>query len=248
MTVKSKPLIIAHRGAAGEAPENTLAAFRLGMEQGCDAIELDIHLSKDGEIIVCHDETIDRTTDRTGAIRELTVTELKEADAGRWFNEKYAGERIPLLEEVFELVPPNIMINVEIKGFSGERLLETALARLLRRTGRLSSVVVSSFDFNSLAVLKQIEPDARIGLLYEDKATLADPANPLAKPVAVPVYSLHQYFDKLDGGEILEALREGMQVYPWTVNEENQIRLMIEYGVSGVITDFPGRMKRILES
>ncbi|QJD87243.1 glycerophosphodiester phosphodiesterase [Cohnella herbarum] len=243
MAIHHKPLIIAHRGAAGEAPENTLAAFRLGMEQGCDAIELDIHLSKDGEIIVCHDETIDRTSDGTGAIRELTVAEIKRADAGGWFSEKYAGERIPLLEEVFELVPSSIMINIEIKS-SFEQRLETTLARLLRRTARLSSVVVSSFDFNCLAVLKQIEPEARIGLLYEDKATLADPTNQLT----VPVYSLHPYFGKLDIEDAREAVRQGLRVYPWTVNGEEQIRLMIEYGVSGVITDYPGRMKKILGS
>ncbi|MDQ0896529.1 glycerophosphodiester phosphodiesterase family protein [Paenibacillus sp. V4I7] len=148
---KQPLLVIAHRGAKGEAPENTMAAFRLGLEQGCDAIELDIHLSKDGEIVVIHDDTMHRTTDISGKVNELTLAELKQADAGRWFHEKYAGERVPLLEEVFDLVPANIMINVEVK-YSYGRKLESALVELMRRKNRIHNVVVSSFDHKVFAV------------------------------------------------------------------------------------------------
>ncbi|WP_409341288.1 glycerophosphodiester phosphodiesterase [Paenibacillus sp. MBLB4367] len=239
-----RPLIIAHRGASGEAPENTLGAFKLGLEQGCHAIELDVHLSKDGHIVVCHDTTLDRTTDRTGAISELTLAEIQTADAGSWFHEKYAGERIPTLEQVFELVPPSIVINVEIKGSYGRRT-EHALAELLRRTGRLSSVVVSSFDHKCLAFLKLLEPEVQIGLLYSFTPVRHAA---LASLLGVPVYSLHPHFFSLNQEDVRDAVSQGLQVYPWTINAEDQLRKAAEYGVSGIITDYPGRLKNVLDN
>ncbi|WP_281166722.1 glycerophosphodiester phosphodiesterase [Paenibacillus ginsengihumi] len=127
-----KPLVIGHRGAAGEAPENTLASFRLALEQGADAVELDVHMSADGEIIVCHDATVNRTTDGQGAISTMSTAELRQLDAGRWFHERFAGERLPLLEEAFRLVPDNIMIHVEIKCPYSVRLEERLLGLLAR--------------------------------------------------------------------------------------------------------------------
>ncbi|CAH1224106.1 Glycerophosphodiester phosphodiesterase [Paenibacillus allorhizoplanae] len=235
-------LVIAHRGAKGEAPENTLGAFRLGIEQGCDAIELDVHLSKDGEIIVIHDFTIDRTTDRKGVVHEMTLSELKQADAGRWFSSQYEGERIPTLEEVFDLVPPEVMINVEIKD-SYDRKLEPALAELMKRKDRVHNVVVSSFDHKSLLFLKLLLPEAKIGLLYE--------INPgshagLATGFGVPVYSLHPNFKRINREDIRDALSKGIQVYPWTINDEKKMKQAIEKGASGIITDFPGKLRKIL--
>ena len=160
MSTTTKPVIFAHRGASGEAPENTLAAFKLGLAQGCDAFELDVHLSKDGQIVVIHDGTIDRTTDGLGAVNEMTVEELKAFDAGSWFDEKYRGERIPLLEEVFDITPGHIIINIEIKGsYNGQ--LEPALIDLLKKRDRLDTVVISSFDWKSLRYIKELEPGSK---------------------------------------------------------------------------------------
>ncbi|RTE06761.1 glycerophosphodiester phosphodiesterase [Paenibacillus whitsoniae] len=238
----NQPLVIAHRGAKGEAPENTLAAFRLGLEQGCDAIELDIHLSQDGEIIVIHDFTIDRTTDRKGVVHEMTLAELKQADAGRWFDTRFEGERIPTLEEVFDLVPPDIMINVEIKD-SYDRKLEPALVELMKKKDRVHNVVVSSFDHKSLMFLKLLLPETKIGLLYD--------FNPgshvnLATGLGVPVYSLHPNFKRINREEIREAKSKGIEVYPYTINDEKRLRKAIAYGASGIITDYPGRLRDIL--
>lgn len=243
MKTNDSLMIIAHRGAAGEAPENTLAAFKLGLEQGCTGIELDVHLSKDGEVIVCHDGTLDRTTDSKGVIRDMTVDELKKADAGRWFHEKYAGERVPLLEEVLDLVPPEVQINVEIKGsYGGET--EPALLKLLHRKNRLDSVFVSSFDFVSLELLKSLEPNIRIGQLYS--IGIAKHYR-MADLIDQPLYSLHPQWSKLTGEAVREAKERGLAVYPWTVNAEETMRQMIEFGVSGIITDYPGRLKKLLE-
>ncbi|ALS29923.1 glycerophosphodiester phosphodiesterase [Paenibacillus cisolokensis] len=243
MTPKPKQiLVIAHRGAKGEAPENTLGAFRLGLAQGCDAIELDVHLSKDGEVVVCHDFTLDRTTDKTGFIHDMTVAELKRADAGRWFHESYEGERIPLMEEVFDLVPPGIMINIEMKHSYG-RKLEQALVELIRRKDRLRDVVVSSFDHKSLLYLKLLEPEIRIGLLYD--ANVVSHSG-LAALTGLPVYSLHPSYRRIDKEDVRDCVRQGLQVYPYTINDEGQMRQAIDAGVSGIITDFPGRLRQLL--
>jgi len=239
----TSPITIAHRGASGEAPENTMAAFRLALEQGCDAIELDVHLSRDGQLVVCHDGTIDRTTDRTGAIRDMTADELKRADAGRRFGEAFEGERIPLLEEVFGLVPAEIMINVEIKDTCG-RKLEPALLEAMRRHDRLDSVVVSSFDHTSLVALKRLEERVKIGLLYDCKPVRH---SALAEMTGVPVYSLHPKFKRLDREDVGEAAMRGLQIYAYTINKEDAMAEAIRMGVSGVITDYPGRMRQLLK-
>jgi glycerophosphoryl diester phosphodiesterase len=237
-----KLMIIGHRGAAGEAPENTLGAFRLALEQGCQGIELDVHLSADGRLIVCHDETLDRTTDRSGRIHDMRAEEIREADAGAWFSEKFRGEKVPYLEEVFELTPPGIMINVEVKHIYGGRL-EAVLLELLRRTGRLGDVVVSSFDHKLLARIKQQEAEIRIGLLYS--ADLINHAG-YAELLGVPVFSLHPHHLLIGAEDVAEARRRGLAVYPFTANSEEDLRALIRQGVSGIITDFPARFAALL--
>jgi len=242
MTI-TQPLNIAHRGASGEAPENTLAAFLLAVEQGCDAIELDVHLSKDGELVVCHDETIDRTTTGSGAIRDLTVAELKRADAGVKFGEKYASERLPLLEEVFAAMPAHMMINVETKDTVFDGKVNRKLAELMNRANRVENVVVSSFYHKSLVELVHLLPEAKIGLLYaSDFASHVR----VADAVPVPVYSLHPNYRLLHASDIREAAERGIQMYPWTVNREETMRELIAAGVSGIINDYPARLKALL--
>ncbi|TBL72695.1 glycerophosphodiester phosphodiesterase [Paenibacillus thalictri] len=237
-----KPMNIAHRGAKGLAPENTLAAFRLGMEHGCEGIELDIHLSADGEIIVCHDESLDRTTNGTGAIRGLTLSEIKSYDAGEWFGEQYRGETVPTLGEVFDLVPASIMINVEVKDHVDEQI-ERKLVDFLRERGRLDNVVVSSFDHQCVRRIKQLEPNVKIGLLYA--LNLVEPAA-YAHAFDVDVYSLHPHFTLVDSELMQKAAEYGLVVFPWTVNDEKDLLHVTELGVSGIITDFPGRYRDLL--
>lgn len=237
-------LIMAHRGSMGQAPENTMAAFQLGLDHGCNAFELDIHLSKDGEIIVCHDATLDRTTDHTGYINEMTVSELKKVDAGRWFHEQYEGERLPLLEEVFDLVPPHIVINIEVKQSYG-RQLEPKLLELLKRKNRVDNVILSSFNFKTLQFLKQSEPNVRIGLIYNCNF---NQHREVAKLLGVPVYSLHPNFHNIDPEDITDAITHGLKVFPYTINEEKEMKQAISYGVSGIITNFPAQLRSIISA
>lgn len=235
-------LVIGHRGAMGEAPENTIGAFKLALDQGANAFELDVHMSADGAIIVCHDETVNRTTDGKGAIRGMTVSELKKLDAGSWFDPAFKGERLPLLEEVFDLVPADFVINIEIKDHA-EHQLEQRLVDLLNRAGRMESAVISSFNHKSLYKLKQLEPEIKVGLLYA--------ANPVshvlfARASNMPVYSLHPHFTHIDARDVRQATEHGYQVYPWTVNSEADMNAMLEAGVPGIITNFPARLNKLI--
>lgn len=236
------PLIIGHRGAAGEAPENTLRSFQLAFEQGADAIELDVHLSADGELVVIHDPTINRTTNGTGAVADLTLSELKRYDAGRWFDDQFAGEQIPTLLEVLQIVPKNSMVNIEIKAVTGGAL-EAKLVALLRRTGMMEQAVVSCFNHKVLKQLKEIAPEAKIGLLYS--ANWVD-HRICAQGFGAPVFSLHPHYRMIDLDDVRLATEAGLKVYPFTMNDEASMRAFIQAGVSGIITDFPGKLHQLL--
>lgn len=242
MSKRNHPMIIAHRGASAEAPENTLSAFQLAVEQQCNMIELDIHMSADGELIVCHDFTINRTTTGEGAIRELTVQQLKQVDASYRFAEHYAGERIPLLEEVFDLVPAEVKINIEIKS-DYNQLVQPKLLDLLVRKNRLDSVVVSSFDHKSLYRLKLLEPEVKVGLLYGEAVVHHWK---MQETFGMPLYSVHPAHGSLNKEDIALAVAHGIEMYPFTVNSTDRISQLIQWGVSGIITDYPARMKSLL--
>jgi glycerophosphoryl diester phosphodiesterase len=238
----NRPLIIGHRGAAGEAPENTLASFALALEQGAEGIELDVHLSKDGRIVVCHDPTLDRTTTGHGLIHEMNYEDIRQYDAGSRFSEWFAGEKVPLLDDVFDLVPPHIFINIEVKHtYNG--LMETALIDFLRKRGRLDNVVISSFDHTCVIRIKRAEQAARIGLLFGTK--LADYAA-YARSLNVEVLSLHPYHLMLNPEDVKGARARGLLTFPYTANAMSDLQRLIDAGVSGIITDFPGRLASML--
>lgn len=239
---KNQPLVIGHRGAASIAPENTWASFRTAIEEGADGIELDIHLSADGKLIVIHDDTVDRTTDGSGEVWKMTAEELRKLDAGAWFDERFRGERLPLLEEVFALVPPGLLINIEIKGSYGGKL-EEELSRMLDAEGRSHRVVVSSFDHKILQRLKRLRPATAIGLLYS-----ANPVTHLGLTTGMQgeVTSFHPHHRLIGESDITELRRAGYAVYPYTPNREEDWRRLVRAGASGIITDRPGELRELL--
>jgi len=242
MSTFPKPLIIGHRGAAGHAPENTMASFWLAYEFGAHAIELDTTLSADGELVVIHDDTIDRTTDGRGFVDEMTVKELKQYDAGRWYHPRFEGERIPTLEEVLLQLPESFIINIEIKGSSGK--LEERLAKLLVQCNRVETVFISSFRHKSLRYLKQLLPEIKVGLGYT--ADVVDHIA-FANNFTPSLYSLHPHHALIGLHEIQEAVDQGIEVYPYTVNDPEKMKTLIEAGASGIITDYPDRMSQLLK-
>ncbi len=239
---KHKPIVIGHRGAAGEAPENTLASFALALEQGAEGIELDVHITKDGEIVVCHDATLDRTTNGSGLICDHSWSELKSLDAGSWFSEAFTGERLPLLREVFDLLPRGFFINVEVKH-AYEGRMEKALLAFLRESSRMEDVVISSFDHKVIRRIKQAEPGVKVGLLYA--ANLIDHAA-YAGQMGVEVFSLHPHHQCIEQEDVAAAVSSGLAVYPYTVNDLADYHRMIASGVSGIITDYPARLRELL--
>ena len=245
MATAKQPIVIAHRGAAGEAPENTLASFKLALEQNCDAIELDVHLSADDRVIVCHDDKIDRTTNGSGYIREMTLDQLKRYDAGSWFGEKYEGERLPLLEEVLDLIPSHIMINIEIKNttmtYDG---IEQKVYDILVNKHRVNQVVISSFNHQSLYEIKELDNNIKIGLLYSHKFVSDEEYVKLFGDRKV--YSMHPSHKILNKHVITNLRDEKLEVYPYTINDETLATKLVESGVTGLITDFPGKMYKLV--
>lgn len=230
-------ILFAHRGASAYAPENTLAAFELAIKEGCTAVELDIHLTKDKKVVVCHDETVDRTTNGTGKISELTLEEIQSLDAGSWFSKEFIGEKIPTLNEVFEVLPKDTFFNIEIKKESSEDAeLEKLLVDYIRNTDRVSNTVISSFNHVSLQKISRLAPEIRIGALIW--AEMLNVTNYL-KSDNFSVYSAHLKYSTLNPKVIKSLKDNNIKVYPWTVNDANIAKDLIEMGVDGIITNYP---------
>ena len=161
--------VIAHRGFSGAAPENTLAAVRAAIEVGADMVEIDVTLTSDGHIVVIHDETLDRTTTGSGRVSDFTLAELQRLDAGGWFAPRFAGERIPTLDQVLDEIEGRILLNVEIKSEAVERGVVTKVASAIRKRGMMEHVVVSSFSPTALQQMHFEAPEIRSAVLYNTK-------------------------------------------------------------------------------
>ena len=228
-------LIYGHRGASGYAPENTLEAFRLSMEMGADGFELDVHLSRDGELVVIHDETVNRTTNGTGAVRDLTLAQLKELDACNGM-EAYRGAKIPTLAEVFDLIrDTHHLVNVEVKTdgiFYPE--IEKKCVTLAKENGVEDRVLYSSFNHYTLMKLRQLKPDAKLGMLFGDVMV-----RPWEYAASISVDYLHPYKSNLRVPGFAEGARAaGMGVNLWTVNDTETMQLCLDNHV-GIITNYP---------
>jgi len=241
----SRPLVIAHRGARDVAPENTLAAFRAALEADADGIELDVSRCLSGEIVVLHDDRLDRTTNGSGPLDKTPFFRLRELDAGAWFAPQFAGERVPLLSEVFDLVGGKLRINIEIKGMDrhGDGI-EAEIAEMVLTRGLPSSVVISSFNPWALWRMKRAAPELQRALLYALDMPLAlGKAWPrhLLEPV-----TLHPEWRILSAAYVRRAHAAGHHVNVWTVNDEADLRQVIAWGVDGIITDHPALARGLL--
>jgi glycerophosphoryl diester phosphodiesterase len=230
-------LIQAHRGATANHPENTLEAFSAAIKQGADGIELDVHLSKDGEIVVAHDARLERISNGKGYINDHTLEELKSLEIG-WFSLDRDAYHIPTLSEVFSLVKPSgLFVNVELK--TTERQYPDLPAKLLALADKYAMgerVIYSSFNHYSLQQIKALDPKARIGLLYE--LGMVDPWV-YAKYVGADAIHPH-YFVIAALPETVERCHEhGIEVNVWTVDESDAIKLMLKCAVDGIITNTP---------
>ena len=212
---------IGHRGAKGHLPENTLASFEKAIGLGVDMIELDVRLSFDKVPMVLHDETIDRTTSKTGKVTDYNAKELKQLG-------------IPTLRDVFELVDNRCEINVEFKTFSAT---QPVLDLIAKSTFDQNKILISSFDWDALQEVRFHDADIRIGVLTETDLDLA-----LAFAKFIKAEAIHPYYHLLTAENTLKIKEKGFKVFPWTINNPTAITFVKSLEVDGIITDFPERL------
>jgi glycerophosphoryl diester phosphodiesterase len=233
---RGRTLVFGHRGAKAYAPMNTLPAFELAFQQGADGIELDVHFSKDRELVIIHDFTVDATTNGHGRVRNMTLAQLIELDAGSWFGEAFQGVCIPTLGEVFKAVGKKLFINVEIKvEVSPTEGLEQAVAERIARFDLQKCVIVSSFDLPVLERFRQYMPDVPIGFLHSTVLDEAEKRNLLD----LDFEAVHPHHALIDDAYMGWAKGNGFRVNTWTVNDPARAVELHNLGVDGIITDNP---------
>lgn len=231
-------LNIAHRGASGRFPENTLRAFNAAIDAGVQMCELDVQLTSDGALVVIHDETVERTTDGNGAVRAMTLVQLKRLDAGVRFRTEFKGERVPTLEEVMTLAEGRCGLNIEIKSAG----VEHKVCELIVRRGALATAMISSFDWDALAVVRHFEPRMRVGLLASQW-----PARLVGAAFELKAESINPRANMVTEDLCIAAHERNLSVYTWTVDEPVEMRRLIAFGVDGIMTNFPERLRELTD-
>jgi glycerophosphoryl diester phosphodiesterase len=238
-------LTFAHRGASATAPENTLAAFELAVEHGADGIEFDIQLTRDGVPIICHDFSVDKTTDHQGKVSDFALSEIKEMDAGAWFGPEFAGERIPTLDELIDAVGHRLLLNLELKTAAVKANgLEEAVAVIIRQSDLYDRIIVSSFNPLALRRLHRLDPRIDLGLLY----ALNMPhylRNAWARHL-IDCQAMHPHYEMVDERYMRWAREHGYRVNVWTVDDPDVMHRLIALGVDVVITNTPAVLRNIL--
>lgn len=239
------PIILAHRGDLAHAPENTLPSFSQAIQKGADGVELDAKLTADGRVIVIHDPTVDRTTNGTGKVASLTLEAIRSLDAGSWFDSKFAGVKVPLLEEVFETVGRDRLINIELTNYNTPRDgLTRRVCELIQRHNNQNQIIFSSFYSSNLKVAARMLPEIPRGLL--------------AMPGVLGLWArsfgfmfgdyqaLHPHISSASREQIQRAHRIRRRVHVWTANAPEDVIRFKEWGVDGIFTDDPETALRAL--
>lgn len=247
---------IAHRGASGYAPENTLAAVRLGVEQVADLVEIDIQRTADGALVVMHDTTLARTTDveeifpdrAPWNVGDFTLAELQLLDAGSWFSEEFAGEPIPTLDQVLETLRGRAGLLLEVKSPSlypgiAEDILGTleSYPGFLNAAARAGRLVVQSFDYGFMEAFNVLAPDVPVGLLG------GPPSDDVLVEVSAWADQINPQYRTVDRAFVERVHELGMTISVYTVNQADAMRALIDLGVDGIITNYPDRLEQVLE-
>ncbi|MBD3861054.1 glycerophosphodiester phosphodiesterase [Bacillus sp. 28A-2] len=229
--------IIAHRGSSSAAPENTIAAFDLAVQQGADYIELDVQLTLDQHVAVIHDDTVDRTTDGSGLVKSYTLDQLKKLDAGSWFGERFANERIPTLQEILERYSQRIGILIEIKHPKHQIGIEKEVVDIINRFAYSRHIMIQSFDAQALQRVKAFAPSLKTAFIIKPSILK------LAKR-KLAVYS--SFADCLNMKKTMinrwwiDCIHSfGMDVFIWTVKDQKTANRIKKYPIDGVVTDHP---------
>jgi glycerophosphoryl diester phosphodiesterase len=237
--------VIAHRGASGHAPENTMTAFRQAVELGASFVETDLQITRDARVVALHDSTLDRTTTGKGQVHLQTLEQIRALDAGAWFSgdgqKSFAGERVPTLEQILDFTKErDVIFYLEIKSGPAWGIEHVVVAALRDRSAS-ARVVILSFDPAMLDSVHRLDPTMMTGLLCEH------PSNDLVeRTVRAGARQLVARGDLITSAVVEKAHHAGLQVVAWTINEPEQMRRLIAAGVNGIITDFPDRLISVL--
>lgn len=238
---------VSHRGASAYAPEHTIAAYEMGEKMHGDYIELDLQMTKDGHLIAMHDVTLDRTTDGTGSVKDYTLNEIKQLDAGSWFNEKYPyaskaeyeGLKVPTLEEVFKKFGKNNSYYIETKSPDVYPGMEKELLRLVEKYKiNKDKLLVQSFSPQSLKVMNELDPTIKLVQLisYKAIAEITDAEIREIKQYAMGIGPNHTY---LNEEYVQKVVNSGLELHPYTVNDKERMKQLINWGVTGMFTNHP---------
>lgn len=231
-----KPMVYAHRGASGHAPQNTISAFKMGINMGAKGIETDIQLSADGIPIIIHNDDIDNLSNGTGACNSMTLKELRKYDFGSWFSDKFIGEKIPTLEEVIQLVEKeDIILNIEIKGgfVKYPEIEEKALA-LVEKYSLVDKVIISSFNHYSIMKIKELNKNIKTAPIYSLGLAL-----PWKYAKMINANNIHPKFTSINKDIVDMCHQNNIQVNCWTPNTKEDIISCINLGVDGIVTNYP---------
>jgi len=249
-----KVATIGHRGASGYAPEHTMSAYRLGSRMNADYLEIDLQLTKDGELIAMHDETVNRTTNGKGYVKKMTLAEIKALDAGSWFNEKhpmyardeYVNEKVPTLREIFETFGKNTLYMLETKSPDEHPGLEEKMCALIEEFGLTKQVAVQSFSKSSLLKIREWNKDVPLFQLlwYNFPASISSAKLHDIKQYAVGIGA---NFLMIDESYAHKVMNVGLLLYPYTVNYQVNMDKAMQWGVDGIHTDYPDRFKEVIQ-
>jgi glycerophosphoryl diester phosphodiesterase len=233
-------MVVAHRGASRAAPENTLAALKKAIEYGADYAECDVFQTKDGELVLFHDEEMERTTGKEGMIWEYTLAELKNAEAGAWFKEEYKGEPIPTLREAMHLARGKIKLDIEVKVSGRDPEIAAQVVDIIRSENFEKACMVTSFEKSVIEKVKQIAPELITGLIFDEE-----------HPPGIFEGDWEYVCSNrtiVDDAFMQKAKQNGKKVFVWTVNYPGEMERLIELGVDGIITDVPEILREVLFS
>jgi glycerophosphoryl diester phosphodiesterase len=251
---KDNFILVAHRGASGYAPENTLPALRKAIELGANYLEIDVHQSKDNHVVAIHDFDVDRTTDGSGDVKDLTIDEIKELDAGSWFNPKFAGTKIPTLQEVIDILNENVKLIIEVKGGSEEYPgIEENIVSIVKQNRIESQVIFKSFNLEVLELFKKLAPEIPrlyVFVLHFSELNLTldkwiDFTDIYDNPADAQYFQAHRWF--ITESLIEKAHANSIKIIVWNVNTEDEIKSILNLGVDGIETDYPDRVTPYLK-
>ncbi len=244
---------VSHRGASGYAPEHTITSYQLGEKMHGDYIEIDLQMTKDGQLIAMHDEKLDRTTNGTGQVKDHTLAEIKKLDAGSWFNEaypqyakpEYVGLQVPTLEEIFKKFGKNNSYYIETKSPNIYPGMEKELLRLVDKYDiNKEKLLVQSFSADSLKIVKELDPNVKLIQLlsYKSNAVITDDEIAQIKDYAIGVGPNHTY---LNQDYVQKVVNSGLELHPYTVNDKARMKQLIDWGVTGMFTNYPDLLNEV---